>query len=938
MANLTTAHCTLLAVRYASEHNVQALSSLFLHHRDILNPELLLRIVLTYLPESLEPSKYLTLIQTIISHNRRVANEQNDFDISSIKNLTNAQARKRVRNLPLLPLAHPHYPPDGPDDLVSQFIYHRAHRLEEEAGLLSLVPQLVSPFIDSSEFLKVWLISSILPLLRIEYEYYPRSVPPLSLQSFEDLDRANGVNILMSKAMETRQHAKTGERLTGTVARDLRGVVAPWMYGDNGRKRRKLDAEAKSPSSPVAERMRILGIASQEERDVQNGWDYVFSWIVETAVQNFALASEAIEDWAGPSDVDFGGYNDGKPYLKEEVGKTLSQKYGQAALASIYAVDADTLKVINGAHKILIRIGMLLNFPPPPDLGASIDELPKVDRLALPDQIPLSAFQLDSLLHDDHPLTTPNLESYTLLQMFTFSAYYLSSLGSAISIVDAAKLCFYGTAEEQLSVFRRVMNSLNAGPRKDEQQWDGVREKLTWLWGWGIDVNMGQRGPGVFGKIGDTIEKDLLRAFLSSSCYDLAKRTFILESSLTAHLRRDEVESVTITSILQSYDNASNGNRTRGSMKKASDVITAFRTIFADSPILKRLEALLSATHAMSFYSLTLQHGVPFQPVNIRVSHDPISLIQKILEQNPQSYTNLRDLISIAENLVAAGLIEDRDFKETVLPSNNSPEDMDHRKAEAESRVIGMAIDAALAEDDFETAYSYIVNRFQPPSQSKEYSSQDIDVETGAWRSVVAASKYRSNSLTSNTGILRRLDQRMDVFAHALLLAPPSALSDILNSWRRVEEEMTAQLAREEEAENAWDDKGDRLRSPSSLPGTFVEERTAGMQFGQPTREMGRSRAGRGEEEVPMGLFDVARGAAAAFNRTAFPLKGTKPGPVGKGGSEVSSPTTADGDEGRVRKRDVAYNAATNVLASGLGWVLGAAPVDRAQDRAASKG
>ena len=91
---------------------------------------------------------------------------------------------------------------------------------------------------------------------------------------------------------------------------------------------------------------------------------------------------------------------------------------------------------------------------------------------------------------------------------------------------------------------------------------------------------------------------------------------------------------------------------------------------YPDSVAFRRLQALITATHAMSSYSLTLQHGVPFQPVNIRVSSDPISLIEKILTQNPGSYAKLQDLISIGRNLVAAGLtstsLDDDDDERTT--------------------------------------------------------------------------------------------------------------------------------------------------------------------------------------------------------------------------------------------------------------------------------
>ena len=99
-----------------------------------------------------------------------------------------------------------------------------------------------------------------------------------------------------------------------------------------------------------------------------------------------------------------------------------------------------------------------------------------------------------------------------------------------------------------------------------------------------------------------------------------------------------------------------------------------------------------------------------------------------------------------------------------------------------------------------------------------------------------------------------------------------------------------------------------------------------------------------------MGLFDVARGAAQAISKNAFPLH--TPTATGSGSSKAApSTTTANsqnmsrendyiyggdgedefgfGEDGRTRKRDVVSSIVTGGLASGIGWVLGAQPVNR---------
>ena len=84
-----------------------------------------------------------------------------------------------------------------------------------------------------------------------------------------------------------------------------------------------------------------------------------------------------------------------------------------------------------------------------------------------------------------------------------------------------------------------------------------------------------------------------------------------------------------------------------------------------------------------------------------------------------------------------------------------------------------------------------------------------------------------------------------------------------------------------------------------------------------------RKELGRGAtEEAPMGLFEVARGAAAAFGRsTSRQAPKTFAKPVGDDDDLAGT----DAPE-RQRKRDMLANAVTGGMVSGIGWMLGAKP------------
>lgn len=180
----------------------------------------------------------------------------------------------------------------------------------------------------------------------------------------------------------------------------------------------------------------------------------------------------------------------------------------------------------------------------------------------------------------------------------------------------------------------------------------------------------------------------------------------------------------------------------------------------------------------------------------------------------------------------------------------------------------------------------------------------------------------------------------MELLSLALILAPtPEPLPEILGTWRRCDEELTSLRAQEQAEEEAWDSKADSTLS--SVPGGFGptdSERDAFDTERQRAARRARARAAMPHShphEAPMGLFEVARGAALALHKNAFPLRGAA-GSVGVSGGQggagagpgerALSPETG---EGRVRKRDMVSNMVTGGLASGIGWVLGAEPVNR---------
>lgn len=364
----------------------------------------------------------------------------------------------------------------------------------------------------------------------------------------------------------------------------------------------------------------------------------------------------------------------------------------------------------------------------------------------------------------------------------------------------------------------------------------------------------------------------------------------------------------------------------------------------------QRIEALLKATHALSDYRLVLKQGEPFTPVVLRVHQDPVSIIAKVLEQNPKSYTKIQDLVEVGRNMVVAGLtVRDKSGHSTLTPEMEPQEIL-----RTERRITAMCIDAALTEDDFETAYSYVVNRvaalgkpLQPLSRKasngsmlNKAASASASRDDWSWRAALQAGKYRRTSRTvrpthlgtaSGNPDIRHLEQRIECLATALRVAPSATLSEILNTYRRTEEELDAAISAEQEQENAWNEAADM----HAMPGGFnAPSRSATAPARQP---MSSSR--QAAEEAPMSLFDLSRASmrSAQRNLTALSAFNTSTQARGFGASEAAAAAaaeeSAEQQQQRARKRDQLRDAAVGGLTAGVGWLIGAQPAPRGPDR-----
>jgi hypothetical protein len=345
-----------------------------------------------------------------------------------------------------------------------------------------------------------------------------------------------------------------------------------------------------------------------------------------------------------------------------------------------------------------------------------------------------------------------------------------------------------------------------------------------------------------------------------------------------------------------------------------------------------QLEHLIVVTHAVGEYRLVLKQGEPFTPVALRVHSDPISIIGRILEQNPRSYTKISDFIWMGKEMTKAGLT----VRDTAVDSTLKKQQFLGQESVAERRIVAMCISAALAEDDFESAYSYVTTRLAAIASQAHTRTPDLGrrgglfaepppgiIDDWSWKAALEAGKYRRTlqtikpthlGNTSGNPEIRHLEQRMDCLSHALRFAPKLTLQEILNAYRRCEEELEMQVKLEAEQEDAWDTQGDDQTMPGGFGGKKKEHAHV---------------SARSVEEAPMSLFDLSR-ASMARAQSGFSALANLQNQMGSLNIEAGGESGLDSEASTrgqaMRKRDQLKNVATGALASGVGWLIGATP------------
>lgn len=506
---LNPAQIVLEAVQLALEADITSLRQLTTTYPKVLKIALILRILLTFLPESTDPARYTEFLQAAstggLEKDTRYAGPIHS-------RLSSRDATSRARRLQLLPLADPTLAYQTTADPLTLFLLHRVQRIEDETGSLLLVSRLIEPFLSHSEHLRTWAIATLLPLLRLDYGYYPQKGLIHSLTAFESMNGKAALEYLLSEAGEKSEYKSN-------IGRDLRGLVGPWMYGNTMRKRRK-GRHADSDTSPAVISTALTGEEHDAVNRVAGGWNLVNDWLLALAVRDYPRAVAAVLQWNGPLDVDYGDWDKGGPGTGDTVAET--GHYEQACLALVYVTTHWSPELSQCSYLVIQKVAKLidmynipeLNIEHASDLGAlSSDYLQSLSQ---------AHFLSNSLLRNDNVLTVSSKDALHFCYLLLLSSTILESSGYQISPKTLAELCLFGGAAEQMAELRKISHMLPAKPR-DHDQWVQIRKQMLWLRDWSTPAegspkqNSGQ-SHGIFWRVDMAmVEIEMLNVLLNAS-------------------------------------------------------------------------------------------------------------------------------------------------------------------------------------------------------------------------------------------------------------------------------------------------------------------------------------------------------------------------------------------------------------------------------------
>lgn len=249
------------------------------------------------------------------------------------------------------------------------------------------------------------------------------------------------------------------------------------------------------------------------------GWCVIWAWLGEKIESgDWAGFVEVIRRWDGP--------------LGDE---DLREQYARFAIAGCYMCRDTGTWALEGMRAVQRK---LMSLVASCNMGNGVYKTPII---------------LGDLLDKENPLTTPSTESLKLLDILITSAGILS-----LPLATAVKVKLEGSHDDQKALLVRYVKGGPNWTKRSDEEWRKTRDGVRWL----------RSKSEILGKLSaEEAEKILLAGMLAATRFTLVKEFYV--DGHTGALGKEDVERSILDAFQEFYDNASNGNKTRGSMKNA---------------------------------------------------------------------------------------------------------------------------------------------------------------------------------------------------------------------------------------------------------------------------------------------------------------------------------------------------------------------------------
>ncbi|PWN91498.1 hypothetical protein FA10DRAFT_265354 [Acaromyces ingoldii] len=359
--------------------------------------------------------------------------------------------------------------------------------------------------------------------------------------------------------------------------------------------------------------------------------------------------------------------------------------------------------------------------------------------------------------------------------------------------------------EEQMKGVTKLARTFSRSQQRTGNDWSQLWGELRGLVGHGqalelIDVQK--------------VDEIILEAILRTGDLSLYRTMHSTSSLSTA-----EKDELILAASRELYDNSTNPNLHTGSMKTAYDVLGLGS---ADSDLLKRERAFIEATSRFCSFRVSskLHPSVPLAPIEIRLESNRLDLLARLLAQKEDAYKTPDLILDLAKKLCN-------------VPSPSSAPDASREssqqnltpKAIIEVKTLAMLADAATAASDYERANALcerlVASILALRKRAQAASAHHARTASQGGNGIVSEDERVSESSGSGSGsapipieeaedigwktLLQvtkdpswdNVALKLKLMGQVLSLCPPERLEQLLQTWRKLDQEYSDLVERD---------------------------------------------------------------------------------------------------------------------------------------------